>query len=1209
MNILYSYKNSNFLSQIFSSSLINWLFQSNLKFGLIALSICTSPQLTNAQIVGSDCYAQGTSIEFGIAGLGGFEGADINLNPPPSGFHFRSNNPYFGFVSNPQLNAWATFDGDFFTPGAPENGWGIEIIDGAVDINASNNCMGEFGIPGAITGYTVDASCRVVTWEGDYINGSYNLHIKLDYVLLTNDLFYSTVVTIKNNGINIPEFYYYRNLDPDNNQSISGTYDTQNTIVSQPGTGCNKAHVKATSNFPSTQPLSYIGFAGIGNDFRVAHGGFANRDGSDIWNGAGFNSSTNSSTFGDEAIAIAYKIQNLAPTTIRKFRFVNILSDLSANNAINNLFSITWPGRESGSTSVCNPPIDTVTICNGNSIDISIDGSAMSDFNWSWSPATGLSSTTGTTVTATPTVNTLYTVIGTPINPCFDTVTLGINVNVFSGTVTANAGENITVCSGESRTIGTTATSGHTYNWLPTTGLSSSTVSNPTVTLTNPTGLPISTTYTVYANAGCINSDTVIVTVNPLISIEAGTIQTTCINSSITNITLATTGATGATFTGLPVGVSGSWATNVATISGTPSVAGTYNYTVSTIGGTGGCPPAETTGTISVTPIPAATINYGGSPYCNSLSTFQLVTLIGTGAYTGGVYSSTAGLSINPATGAITPSTSTPGTYTVTYTIAASVGCAAVTATTSVTITALPTASISYTGAPFCSTVVTAQAVTLTGAGAFTGGVYSSTAGLTINPATGAISPSTSITGTYTVTYTIAANAGCANVTTTTSVTITALPSASISYAATPFCSSVVTDQAVTLNGTGAFSGGIYSSTTGLAINFVSGNIVPATSLPGNYVVTYTIPASGGCASVLVSTNVTITPKPTAIIYYGGSPYCNSLSTFQLVTLTGTNAFSGGIYSSTTGLAINSVSGSIVPATSLPGNYVVTYTTPNSGGCPGIPVTTVVTIINTPTPIGSSIQEFCATDSPEILNLSPSTADIIWYDFTTGGNQLNSSVSLLDNTYYYAATNDVVTGCESPNRLEVLVKINDSNPPTGDLEQIFCVEDNPTLGNLIMNTSNTLVWYDSAVGNNIVVDNTPLSNGDSFFASNFDSTTNCYSTERTKVDITLLPCELEINNLLTLNGNNLNDFIFIKNIETFPKNEFQIFNRYGKLVWRGYNYNNLQNTFTGKANVQGVYNSNDYLPTATYFYVLTYFDMYRNENKEVKGFLQLNNNQ
>ena len=64
----------------------------------------------------------------------------------------------------------------------------------------------------------------------------------------------------------------------------------------------------------------------------------------------------------------------------------------------------------------------------------------------------------------------------------------------------------------------------------------------------------------------------------------------------------------------------------------------------------------------------------------------------------GGTYSSTAGLTINAATGAITPSTSTAGTYTVTYTMAAGGGCAAQTATTSVTITALPVATFSYAG-------------------------------------------------------------------------------------------------------------------------------------------------------------------------------------------------------------------------------------------------------------------------------------------------------------------------------------------------------------------------------------------------------------------------------------------------------------------------------------------------------------------------------
>jgi hypothetical protein len=61
-------------------------------------------------------------------------------------------------------------------------------------------------------------------------------------------------------------------------------------------------------------------------------------------------------------------------------------------------------------------------------------------------------------------------------------------------------------------------------------------------------------------------------------------------------------------------------------------------------------------------------------------------TLTGTGTFTGGTYSALPGLTINATSGAITPSTSTPGTYTVTYTVAASGGCPGVTATTSVTI-------------------------------------------------------------------------------------------------------------------------------------------------------------------------------------------------------------------------------------------------------------------------------------------------------------------------------------------------------------------------------------------------------------------------------------------------------------------------------------------------------------------------------------------
>jgi hypothetical protein len=126
---------------------------------------------------------------------------------------------------------------------------------------------------------------------------------------------------------------------------------------------------------------------------------------------------------------------------------------------------------------------------------------------------------------------------------------------------------------------------------------------------------------------------------------------------------------------------------------------------------------------------------------------------------------------ISSTSGSIIPSSSAAGTYTVRYTIAATGGCAAVIATATVTITAAPIASISYAGSPFCQTITTGQSVTQTGT---IGGVYSSSpSGLTINASTGAITPSTSTVGTYTVSYTIAASGGCAALIKTTTVTIT----------------------------------------------------------------------------------------------------------------------------------------------------------------------------------------------------------------------------------------------------------------------------------------------------------------------------------------------------------------------------------------------------------------------------------------------------
>lgn len=421
-------------------------------------------------------------------------------------------------------------------------------------------------------------------------------------------------------------------------------------------------------------------------------------------------------------------------------------------------------------------------------------------------------------------------------------------------------------------------------------------------------------------------------------------------------------------------------------ITPTSSTPGTYTVTY-TVAAAGGCGAFSTTTSVTITAAPSATISYAGTPYCSNGGT-ATVTQTGT---TGGTYTSTAGLSINTSTGAITLGTSTAGTYTVTYTIAAAGGCGIYSTTANVTITAMPSATISYAGTPFCNNAAAASP-TLTGTA---GGTYSSTTGLSINSSTGAITPTTSTPGTYTVTYTVAAAAGCAAFSTTTSVTITAVPSATISYPGTPFCTSASPATPVR---TGT-AGGSYSSTAGLTVNSSTGVITPATSTPGTYTVTYTVAAAGGCAAFSTTTSVTITAQPNATISYA-APICQS-STSVSPTIGGTVGTTTGTYSSTTGLSINATTGVINPSASTAGTYTVTYTVAASGGC-AVYTTTANVVINTlsvaATGATSSSATVCGTGNRVDLSVVGGTlgsgASWKWYTGSCGGTLIGTGATL-----------------------------------------------------------------------------------------------------------------------------------------------------------------------------------------------------------------------
>lgn len=127
----------------------------------------------------------------------------------------------------------------------------------------------------------------------------------------------------------------------------------------------------------------------------------------------------------------------------------------------------------------------------------------------------------------------------------------------------------------------------------------------------------------------------------------------------------------------------------------------------------------------------------------------------------------------------------------------------------------------------------------------------------------------------------------------------------------------------MTLSGSGAYAGGVYSSTPGLDINASTGEITPSASTAGNYSVQYSTPASGGCPSVWANTSVSITALPTVQI--------NNLSGTNVINCNTSSIFvvaNGGV-----GYIWN---GGATPSTAsngftVPGTYTVTVSTIN--GC------------------------------------------------------------------------------------------------------------------------------------------------------------------------------------------------------------------------------------------------------------------------------------
>ena len=119
--------------------------------------------------------------------------------------------------------------------------------------------------------------------------------------------------------------------------------------------------------------------------------------------------------------------------------------------------------------------VSSITICAGGSGVLT----ASNPSSYTWLPVTGLSSTSGSSVTANPSLSITYTVTETVASGCLNTATASVTVIplpliTISNTPTACIGN-----TGTATAVVPNGNSSYTYNWLPIGGTSSVAVNLP----------------------------------------------------------------------------------------------------------------------------------------------------------------------------------------------------------------------------------------------------------------------------------------------------------------------------------------------------------------------------------------------------------------------------------------------------------------------------------------------------------------------------------------------------------------------------------------------------------------------------------------------------------------------------------------------------------------------------------------------------------
>ena len=974
-------------------------------FALFSLICCLilSGYSSFAQMVGDCAFLKGKFLELGLAPNGAFG----STRPAPAGFHPGAGNTlydpgtatsYFsgqiGFIADPAMDGWtvgapAKF-GDFFLPGSPQEGWSIQVGGVQSDAWLMNLAFAGTGYTGSLSGttlsYSTSGSVLTSVWQGATTNP---LQITQTTRFDTTKLYFTVNVKIRNTGGAVANnVYYLRTLDPDNEEEQTFSYSTINNIAFQLPNPQNKVMVTAKG-------VTYASaFLGLGTKDCRAKCFILDPYTLTPYNNlaACYNQTTTytyalgATTTSDNGVGLVYNLGNIAAGDSADLTFAYVMRQADLDSALN----ATSPAVMAGSNLLL-PGADTLNACTATVDSVSLSIANGAPYTWTWSPASGLTSTTGTStvlVLSTVPAVTTYTVIGVPISGALcgnDT----FHFTVLPGTSAGPGVTNLTYCQFAAAPALTATGVNLLWYTAATGGIGSTTAPTPN------TNVPGVYTWWVSQHIGICGESVrvpITVTVNSLPTVHASSNSPVCQYNTLLLYATDTITVVTPTFSWAGPGAFTSTMQNPSITNVPLTASGLYTVTITQAGCTG----TDTVRVLIKTTPTISSITQINPSACNvSDGSFTLIGLTPDSVYTVNYLYNGTPVSVTAtatAIGQITISGLHAGLYSNIYVIGTN-GCPSNTVTATLPDGAGPAAPILTSNAPICADSTLYLYATSTDTGItyhWSGpGGFTSTAQ---NPVRTGVNVSAS--GTYNCIITRTAT-GCSSLAGSINIVIKPTPSVPVITSNSPVC----TGTTLTLSASSVPSGSSFnwSGPSYFTSSFTSPSINPAdVTNSGMYTAVATL---NGCPSLPGYYTATVNPLP-------APPVTNDVAYCQYdlavpVTATGSNIL-WYVAGSTAGTSV-----APIPSTLVPG-VVTYYATQTVLGCQGsaapLYVTTKVKPVVEITPTAGTV---CQSDTVQYMSTGVAYpgASYLWQlpvgaSFAYGSDSVQGPVGIqFDSTY------------------------------------------------------------------------------------------------------------------------------------------------------------------------------------------------------------------